>query len=304
MRNDVHSPKNLVTEDYIYVGAIDSDNRRSDWVIELITRYASTEAGAPHGDDIAQCDHCGARLRYIAVLRHTTGQYISVGETCLENRFARATSDFHALRREAKLDRERAAARAAAVEFISHTTETEEGLPVDWPALNASENAFVQDVLRKLTQWGSISARQLSAIVGAVKRDAERAAAPVEVWAEVPTVKRAQVTGTVLTVKGVDSEWGFQVKILVRVEGLPGAAGAVKLWGTAPAAISSVVGRGDVVEFTAGVKPSDRDATFGLFSRPTGARRVLDAAGLDAAEAEAEGTCTDPECGEHGRWAR
>jgi hypothetical protein len=279
MRNDVHSPKNLVTEDYLYVGSFDTEPvygrgpEANAWAAEMRAVYASTCDRAPHGGNISQCDHCGAALRYVAILRHTTGQYVSVGETCLANRFELATADFHRLRKAAQLDRERAAARAAAAAFISATTHTAEGEPVDWPALNASTNEFVQDVLRKLAHWGDISPRQLTAIVRAVARDAARAETPAEVWANVPTIKRATVTGEVLTVKGQDTQYGWSLKMLVKVTDLPGTDGPVKLWGTAPAIISSVVTRGDVVTFTASVKASDRDATFGIFSRPTNASR-------------------------------
>jgi hypothetical protein len=292
-RSDVHRPAELRTEDYEYVGAYDS---RPEWPLTgpaaeyrvyLLRLLGSASAAVAHRDDHEQCDHCGAHLRYVAVLKHIpTGDHLSVGETCLENRFSRASADFHALRREAKLDRERAAARESAAAYRADNVATVDGAPVDWAALDASENEFVRDVLAKLAWWGTLSDRQLSAIVAAVKRDAERAESPEEVWLDVP-VWTGEVTGEVLTTKWQDSQFGGALKMLVKVPSRKVAGAAIKVWGTVPRAIAGQVERGDVVTFTADIRPSDRDSTFGLFSRPRGARVAPRGDGGGDGEAEA-----------------
>jgi hypothetical protein len=56
-----------------------------------------------------------------------------------------------------------------------------------------------------------------------------------------------------------------------------------KAWGSLPAALSEAK-RGDVVSFEAKIKPSDDDAKFGFFARPTKAK-VLVAPEPELAEA-------------------
>ena len=49
----------------------------------------------PHGD---RCSHCGAHLKYAAVMRHSSGEHITVGETCLGDRFAGSAAEFEKVR--------------------------------------------------------------------------------------------------------------------------------------------------------------------------------------------------------------
>ena len=52
-----------------------------------------------YGREMNRCDHCGASFRYGSVLHHLpTDTHIHVGETCLANRFERATADFQRMR--------------------------------------------------------------------------------------------------------------------------------------------------------------------------------------------------------------
>lgn len=69
-----------------------------------------------HGS--GQCGHCGARIRYAALMGHEpTKGLIWVGETCLDNRFSLTKGEFDRLRKNAMLNRERTAkaAKIAAV---------------------------------------------------------------------------------------------------------------------------------------------------------------------------------------------
>ena len=76
------------------------------------------------------------------------------------------------------------------------------------------------------------------------------------------------MTGEILSVKEVDSPYGWTTKVRVRTD-----YGAT-LWGTLPASLDRQSGSpvGKRVAFTATVKQSDGDETFGFFSRPTKAR--------------------------------
>jgi hypothetical protein len=88
---------------------------------------------------------------------------------------------------------------------------------------------------------------------------------------------RIQITGTVVSTKTVDSPYGTQYKMLVLDDR------GFKVWGSVPSAIHIIEDcydqqraliREDVVSFTATVKKSDRDESFGFFSRPTKAKLV------------------------------
>lgn len=279
-RSDVHSPKNLVTEDYEYVFAYDSGNAM------VLTNLLSTDEGQKFWEELqanmvrihdanCQCDHCGAWIRYVAILRHKpTGKYITVGETCLENRFERATSDFHAMRKAAELDRQQQRIRQACEAYKTEHSD------VDWEALAASENWFVQDVMSKFRRYGEMSDRQLDAIVRAVARDAERAAEkanqPEEVFVQPEPAKAVRITGTVMTTKYVEGYVGGSVlKMMVKVER---AEGNWKLWGTVPDSIQYNEGhgveKGSTVTFTADVKPASWMADGGEFVRPRKAEIV------------------------------
>lgn len=103
-RTDVHSPVNLVTEDYEYLfSAVNSYPwMRKTWVqimgdygLEISRKIHSTPLG--ENRSTSQCHHCGAHINYFAVLEHKpTGELIAVGEQCLSNRFDPCHSGFSA----------------------------------------------------------------------------------------------------------------------------------------------------------------------------------------------------------------
>lgn len=272
-RTDIHSPTNLVTEDYDYVFAYDreqggaligimSTDEGRAWWTEIRTNMASIH-------DQGQCDHCGAYLRYVAILKHLpTGQYIEVGETCLANRFERATAEFHALRQAAQLDRQQQRIVQARAAFVAENPDLAwmDGEVDGFPEASRT-NSFVQDVARKLRRYGELSERQINAVRTAVVRDAERAAAR-EVEAQEPTVNaptgRVEVTGEVLSTKWQESDFGDTLKMLVKITT---DDGSWKLWTTVPSALT--VERGDTVHIKVTVTPSNNDPAFAYGKRPS-----------------------------------
>ena len=78
---------------------------------EEVMSEAQWALDVPHGN---RCSHCGKRLRYVAVLKHVSGEHITVGETCLGGRFSRTKEEFRRLRelgKERALEVENEAAR-------------------------------------------------------------------------------------------------------------------------------------------------------------------------------------------------
>ncbi len=176
IRTDIHRPLALVPEDYLEAGWYDLGGAEEPPQMRLsdaVHRDFSLWGGV-YTDELWRCDHCGARLRYGCELVHRpSGSHIHVGETCLNNRFSRSTAEFQRLRRTAALDRQAQRLLQASLRFRADHPE------VAWADLDACGNAFIADVLRKLRQYGDISARQLEAIQTAYERDAQRAAVAV-----------------------------------------------------------------------------------------------------------------------------
>lgn len=264
-RTDAHSPKNLVTENYAYVDSFDG---QSAWAI---TEYGLAIARkiSASGNSASKCTHCGATsLRYFAVLEHTpTGEYIVCGETCLDNRFGRATADFQKLREQAQLDRQEQRIKKAVAQFaidnadIAYLASGELPEEIAW-------NNYIVDISRKLRMYGELSTRQIEAARSVAaraaqqhsERQARQALEAVEIKAAV-IVGRIEISGEVLGTKWHDSQFGATLKMTVR------DARGFKVWGTVPSGIT--VERGSKVKFVATTVQSDKDESFGFFSRPS-----------------------------------
>jgi hypothetical protein len=234
--------------------------------------------------DDGRCDHCGANIRYRAVLRYRpNGQHIQVGETCLENRFGRATEDFQALRKQAELDRAEQRIKKAVAAFVEANPDLawmgEKEVPAEYAG-----SFFLSDVARKLRMYGELSERQVAAVRKAMpqeqafqarkreqaeeraRQEAERPSAPV------PT-GRVTVTGEVFKVKYPEEYDQFPTtKMLVQDDR------GFRVWGSVPSSISAVR-RGDRVSFSAEVEASKDDPRFGFYRRPTKAQIVAEGSG-------------------------
>ena len=141
---------------------------------------------------------------------------------------------------------------------------------VEWGSLFlfSCEDKFVADVLARGLQYGSISDAQLASIIAAPARKAERAARFEALAASgvlAPT-GRVVITGTVQSTKYKTSNYGTVEKMVVTTDA------GWKVYCSVPADLEGSLSRGDVVEFTATLTPSDDDPTFAFGSRPAKAR--------------------------------
>lgn len=261
-RKDPHRPVNLVPEDYTPVGYYDCGWDSDGFSTELPSSY---DPVGPYADKPERCDHCGAHIRYGCILAWAGGGHIHVGEICMGNRFTLSTAKFQKLRKAAALDRKAQKIKTAWAEYRAANE-------ADWEALDASENGFVQDVLRKGRLYGNLSDKQLAAIQKAVDQDVEKmiAAAAAPPTAPVPTGKGVAIEGVVVSVKWQDSYYGGTQKMLVVVET---PEGEFKVWGTVPSSLPNTE-KGDRVSFVAEVSPSEDDKSFGFFKRPRNAQVV------------------------------
>lgn len=271
MRLDPHSPSNLVTEDYSYAFSYDAKGYRPALVTQQLIDEGWRFASIHDGDS---CDHCGARLRYVAVLKHEpTRSLIKVGETCLDNRFDLATADFHRLRQEAKLNRERQAAAEKRDAFMAvpRNAQAFALLAARIEANDFGFNGFYGDLHSNAVRYGALTERQVDAIHRAIERQAAyeaRKAAEAALPTSPVIEGRIPITGEVLSVKWQDNGYGGREVMTVRDDR------GFKVWGSTPSGL--VVDKGNIITFTATVSRSDRDEAFGFFKRPTKAE-VLNA---------------------------
>lgn len=300
-RTDAHRPTALVTENYEYVDSLDlqepsptvvGPNANGQYMVipalSVAQQARRTELldlieNSTEHRDTGKCDHCGAHLRYVAIMRYTNGQVITVGETCLDNRFGRATADFQAMRKQAELDRKEQRIKKLVAAFVEanpdlfwmaslQTSWVQCGLTTEGASVaGVRANYFLLDVSHKLRQYGELSERQVAAVRAAVIRDAqyaaERAAKVAAAPPATPVVTgRVEITGTVLTTKWTEGQFST-FKMMVRDDR------GFRVWGTVPSSIGNPA-RESRVRFTAQVEASKDDPTFGFYSRPNKAEAL------------------------------
>lgn len=270
-RTDVHRPAELVTEDYTYRFARDLQSptisREGNPLpiheqLRLLFGHHDYWSGHNHGN----CDHCGAAIRYAAYLVHNpTGDVITVGETCLDNRFERSTTEFQALRKTAELDRQ--AQRLVQAE----RTWLREHLDMAWIAdLKETDHYILHDMRRKLRQYSSLSPKQVEFAKKLLREQEERELATEPAKVKIPDSvngQRMSFVGTVLSAKWYDNDFGGSFKALVKVEH---GDGYYTLFGSVPSAEpgNSESLKGETVSWVATVERARNDDTHGYFKRP------------------------------------
>lgn len=222
-------------------------------------------------DESGQCDHCGARIRYVVVMRHEpTDSYMAIGETCFVERFGHAdkvAKDVDRLRKRAAAERALAKVRAEVDAWLAADPANLEA--VEYAEAHRDGNYFYGDLLRKLREYGPWSIRQRDAVLRGKAADAERAARDAEREAEVriPAIEgRIVIEGEVVSTKWQESDYGGRLVFTVKDDR------GFLVWGTVPSSIQPE--RGDRVRFTATVTRSDRDESFGFAKRPTKAEVI------------------------------
>jgi len=267
-RTDIHSPVNMDPTQYEYLYAYDSGTPGCLIGMAQTDTWQDWMSHRAPGASSGKCTHCGAHIRYVALLRHIpTGEVIYVGETCLDNRFAlESKADFDRLRKAAQLDREAQRLVKAAAECIATLTVSPEVAAFLADKKGTEGHYISMDIRRKLYRYGSISQKQADLISKLMADEIAKAAKKVEQDADatMPIEGRVEVTGTVLSTKFQDSDFGGGLKMLVDV-------GTYRLWGSVPSSIT--VTKGDTVSFTAEV--TAKEAGFGFFKRPTQAKVLV-----------------------------
>lgn len=319
-RTDIHRPSLLDPAEYSYLGCFYQGSSRAmeisyardmdDLSRAIIASGAWTFEG--NYQTKGTCDHCGAMFAHGACFLHIpTGQYISVGHICANDTIGLPSHAAAAKRRAEKaVAAEKAQQNRIAemqgwrdentdvVEFLATVEQAE----VDYRQANEdgtqtkAPHPFLLEMVHSLKRWGSLFPKQAEAVrkfaaraAEFAARDAERQANPEPVPTTPLQTGRLILTGTILTTKVQDSDYGSTLKMLVKLDDHNKVWGTVPRsledatlstsyydadggWQETPAQIEAL--RGQRVQFTATVKASDTDQHFGFFSRPTGAMLV------------------------------
>lgn len=272
-RTDIHraASPDFDPEAYDLLGVFDLNPEWGDGgarmqAINLAVRQGYSFAEAPH--PTGQCSHCGAHLRYAALMLHVDSKTLMyIGEQCLDNRFCLSKAEFQDARRRGAARSERGA-RHRKIEQLC-----EEHPLLAWLTYTqVLDNDFLADVAEKLGRHGELSDRQIAAAERALLRDTERRDRKVvEDLARPPAPSgEVVVTGVIRTTRCDPSPFAYGryvFKMLVESDA------GWKVWSTLPRALDGAE-RGTRVTFTADLTPSDDDPAFAFGKRPRRARVI------------------------------
>lgn len=271
----IHNPTHFEPSDYDVLDYL--DNKRPLYYGQGIEAYENevkfweAELAAVFGPDwrkkVGHCVHCGnGRVRWITATKHVpTGDVVVFGSDCtarlgFANKFAFKLA---ILKSKAEAGHAKLKVWKARVAFL-------EANPLIAAAIEQAKgeahakNSFVQDVLSKLNQYGSLSERQVAAVLKSLARDVEvasgKALAALETKGNAPE-GRVTVTGVILSTKVVEGFYGATVKMLLKLENNS------RVWLTAPS--KTVADRGDTITVTATFEVSKDDVSFAFGKRPT-----------------------------------
>jgi hypothetical protein len=225
-------------------------------------------------DHGGNCMVCGSVNAIYTVLFHhrPSNVYVRMGSDCADK--CAMGGDFRNSAFRAGIEN---ALNAHAGKKKAQAVLVAEGLERCWGIFTSTvsftgyEEGTINDIVGKLVQYGSVSdaqIRYLHVLLSKIDKRAERKAADEAAKATAANCPagRLTITGTVLGIKGQETQFGYVEKLLVLHDT------GFKVWGTKPSKID--IKKGDVVSFTATVQPSNDDPKFGFYSRPTGAQVV------------------------------
>lgn len=272
-RTDIHSPTNLKTEDYefVFCGIHRAPDGHPVNNVDLMRVLTSEGWRFDDVHNASQCSHCGQKINYYAVLKHLpTHTLIHVGETCLDNRFGRATAEFQKLRKQAQLDREAQRIKKLRETWVAAHTEL-----YDFLNANHDGDNFYSGLWRFLQRNGELTERQVEALAKSIQRDQERKSKQEEEMANdpdpAPVIEgKIEITGKIIGLGSKEYGYGESRLVMTVLDDR-----GFKVWGTKPSALYGTE-RGDRVRFIATVEAARDSENFGFFKRPSKAT-VLEA---------------------------
>jgi hypothetical protein len=286
VRNDVHSPKNLIPENYEFVGVrLFNDEVPDDreFIMEHMKRTGGKFSTHDHG---GFCDVCGNPnvLNYAVFYHKPTNTYIKTGLECADTISTFASAALNDAIQEVnrkkylKTRQKKAEARRNLIkeEFLKSlegtVLEPYASLLDTPPSTNESyEQATLRNILVNGTRYGSLTERQWAYAERLVK-SIEASGSPVQ-EPKTPLTEvvegKYEITGKIISIKYKNIEEtpypGYR-RVVEDAEGR-------KYYGSAPAAllesvetVESLIGR--EVVLSASVNRSFNNPYFGFFKRP------------------------------------
>jgi hypothetical protein len=283
-RTDIHAPASpeFDPEAYDLCAVFDTEGIDHKGRVQAVQALTAQGFKIGHGNS-NQCGHCGTRIRYAALMVHTSArEFIFVGEDCLSNRFEEMTkAEFQILRKAAKLNRE----REVKAKTVTATFDANPWLN-ECPTYGGE---FLDSLYEQAKRGRVLSDKQIAAGEKAVAKAKEHEAqfqaraageaALIDAGVQAPEGK-VTVTGTVVMTKWYENAYGGALKMIVET------ADGWKVFCSVPKSLQGIttlvagdgwkftpdVQVGQMVEFTATLTQSDRDPLFAFGKHPTNAK--------------------------------
>lgn len=290
-----HNPSNFHPEDYEVVEYLDNQPPRLACYAAPLSSFSDHERAVKahqsaldfwhkemdsffpnrreHKPSIHQCTHCGnVMVRYIVAVKHKpTGQNVVFGSDCVARLGFANQSAFKLaqVKSRAEANNARMAAFVQRQKFLAEHPAVAEAIDdLNTNVEVHARNDFAKDILSKFNHYGNMSERQYECFVASLKRDhefaAKRAAEAAEIKGEFPT-GRVQFTGEIISTREQESDFGTQMKVLLKIVSEVGKG--CKVWMTLPASVNCLE-RGHKITVKASLEVSKDDKHFGFGKRP------------------------------------
>lgn len=276
-RSDIHRPSAIIPADYSYVTSYNLATTDNGWPIppfniDIVITLRQTKPFAKTGS-LGQCSVCGAHFIYGDIWLHEpTGEHIYIGHDCAdkyEMLADRSGYELQAERARATVIRKAIADRdaQARADFCAGYPGLADALQIDHPT--------IRDIADRFARYNNLSDKQI-ALVLKIAAETTKPAVEAEKHVTAPVGGRRSFRGVVVSTKSVDSAYGTQYKMVVKVQA---DGGCWLAWGTIPSALLESVECGDKgriyslrgreVEMTATLE-AGKDAHFAFMKRPVG----------------------------------
>lgn len=282
MRNDIHSPKNIVPEDYRYIASFHNGEGKGfvipinmDFVMEL-RRDRKRDFANIHGGN-CDCDICGRAYNQGEIWEHVpTKQLITLGHMCAMKYDLCANDQEYAHQKAASIlaakKKRKNEIRAENIEeILSENPGLKEALELD--------HTVIRDINFRFSMYGAISEKQIEVVLKIANQIANREKNRLELI-DIPAPGRQTIIGKIVSTKWKQYQFGYNraTEVLQGLIIVSSPKGKWKTWGTISNKFKNLLGEYDsfekemlnkIVQFDAVVSVAENDPKMSFFSRPT-----------------------------------
>lgn len=277
-RTDVHKPSGINPADYEYVGqeCIKIEGIGDCYYVQVmrkrITEHMKKTGGTyskhMHGGNCMVCGN--VKAIYTVLFYHAkSNTYIRFGSNCAE-KLEMSYSEENAFRNAVDNARKAIAGKKKAYALLADNDYLSAWYLYITPQVEVHdkyEENTIRDMVGKLVKYGYLSDRQWPYLGKLLKQISNRAEVEAKRAQERESALdcpsgRVTITGEVMKVSFIENAYGARDVVTVK------DTRGFLVWGTLPRFLSDAK-RGDTVTFKATVTPSDKDAKFGFYKRPT-----------------------------------